>query len=61
MKTPTKDQDWSLISRERAETLLDSPSEGLTSAEVTERLSQFGPNEIILGAGPRRSQITVAQ
>ena len=56
-----EDRDWSLTTSAQAEDLLESPPGGLDAAEVAERLSQFGTNEIIEAAGRTRLQILVAQ
>ena len=56
-----EDRDWSLTSAQDAEKLLESPSQGLGSSEVSERLKQFGLNEIVEDAGRTKFQILVAQ
>jgi Ca2+-transporting ATPase len=56
-----EDRDWSRTSGENAENLLDSPPVGLSSAEVSERLAQFGPNKIMQDEGRGRLQILTAQ
>jgi Ca2+-transporting ATPase len=61
VKMQIEDHDWSVISPEQAENLLDSPPGGLSTAEASERLSEFGPNEIVQDTGRTRVQILIAQ
>ena len=61
MKMQIEDRDWSLISPEQAEDLLDSPPGGLGAAEADVRLAEFGQNEIVQSEGRTRAQILIAQ
>ena len=56
-----EERDWSLTSAEEAAKLLDSPNQGLGSSETSERLKQFGLNEIVEDAGRTKFQILAAQ
>ena len=58
----TENIDWYQLSpEESAQRLNTSPDQGLTQAEATARLAQFGPNELEERAGRSRWQILFEQ
>ncbi len=55
------EHDWSLESVDGAITLLESPNDGLSSQQASDRLEELGRNEIEEEAGKTKLQILIAQ